>query len=90
MTTPGGKRQAHRGRPNGAPNGTPAGTFRLMAFLGFVLAGFLTLSLSLALKTGSFVRAAINAILLWFVVNLILRNLDNMAAAEGRRPKGHR
>jgi len=65
------------------PAGSPA-SFRALVVAGFVLAGLFTLCLALSLVTHYTLATLIHAGLLWLTVNLITRNLDNLAAAEGR------
>jgi len=74
------------------PAGSPA-SFRALVVAGFVLAGLFTLLLALSLVTHYTLATLIHAGLLWLTVNLITRNLDNLAAAEGRSegsPNGSR
>ncbi len=56
----------------------------LLVFLGFVLAGALTVFLAFSLRHQGYIQAGIHAALLWFAVNLIHRNLDNLAQARSR------
>lgn len=74
------------------PAGSPA-SFRALVVAGFVLAGLFTLCLALSLVTHYTLATLIHAGLLWLTVNLITRNLDNLAAAKGRSegsPNGSR
>lgn len=75
-----------RPRPK-RPDPSLARGFRVLAFFGFVLAGVLTVFLAFSLRHGAIFRAAIHAGLLFFTVRLIQRNLDNLAAAEGRQAR---
>jgi uncharacterized membrane protein YgcG len=65
------------------PAGSPA-SFRALVVAGSVLAGLLTLCLTLSLATHYTLATLIHAGLLWLTVNLITRNLDNLAATKGR------
>lgn len=67
---------------------SPVAGFSVLVLCGFVLAGLLTFSLVLSLRAGDVFRTLLNAGLLWVAVTLITRNLDNLAAAEGRDRRG--
>lgn len=69
-----------------SPTGSAA-SFRVLVVVGFVIAGLLTLCLTLSLRTHYLLATLVHAGLLWLTVNLITRNLDNLAAVEGRTEK---
>ncbi len=58
--------------------------YRILVIGGALLAGLLTVFLAMSLARGDLFRAAIHAALLWGTVSLLNRNLDSLAAAEGR------